>query len=141
MIATQDSELAQLKKEMGTKHKIISSLSTKNKAYADSVSRLKNTDESLLQTQNELELLKSTLSNTKNQLIALLSDNEILETQLEEQNKLQDSLLNLTDWKFKKIAFYKKKSISISPNLRFLIKTNPTPFTEFKLEFLKRKLS
>ena len=59
MIATQDSELAQLKKEMGTKHKIISSLSTKNKAYADSISKLKNTDESLLQTQNELSYLKA----------------------------------------------------------------------------------
>jgi chromosome segregation ATPase len=88
MIATLDSELAQLKKEMGTKHKIISSLSTKNKAYADSVSRLKNTDESLIQTQNELELLKSTVSNTKNQLMALLSDKEILETQLEEQKQI-----------------------------------------------------
>ena len=53
---------------------------------------------------------------------------------------MQDSLLNLTDWKFKKIAFYKKKSISISPNLRFLIKTNPTPFTEFKLEFFEEEI-
>ena len=88
MIVTLDSELAQLNKEMGTKHKIISSLSTKNKAYADSVSRLKNTDENLLQTRNELELLKSTLSNTKNQLMALLSDKEILETQLEEQKQI-----------------------------------------------------
>ena len=88
MIATLDSELAQLNKEMGTKHKIISSLSTKNKAYADSVSRLRNTDKSLLQTQNELELLKSTVSNTKNQLMALLSDKEILETQLEEQKQI-----------------------------------------------------
>lgn len=88
MIATLDGELAQLKKEMGIKYKIISSLSTKNKAYADSVSRLKNTDESLLQTQNELELLKSKLSNTKNQLMALLSEKEILETQLEEQKQI-----------------------------------------------------
>ena len=39
---------------------------------------------------------------------------------------MQDSLLNLTDWKFKKIAFYKKKSISISPNLRFQSKQTNT---------------
>lgn len=88
MIATLDTELAQLKKEMGTKQKIISSLSAKNKAYTDTVSRLKNADESLLQTQNELELLKTTLSNTKNQLMALFSEKEILESQLEEQKQI-----------------------------------------------------
>ncbi|MBJ11360.1 MAG: hypothetical protein CMP66_07920 [Flavobacteriales bacterium] len=87
-IATLDSKVSQLQKELNSKQKIISSLSSKNNAYIDSLSDFRNTNTTLVKTQNELQQIKEILSSTKTQVINLINEKQVLTTQLNEQKQI-----------------------------------------------------
>ena len=87
-IATLDSKVSQLQKELNSKQKIISSLSSKNNAYIDSLSDFRNTNTTLVKTQNELKQIKEILSSTKTQVMNLIDEKQVLTTQLNEQKQI-----------------------------------------------------
>ena len=87
-IATLDSKVSQLQKELNSKQKIISSLSSKNNAYIDSLSDFRNTNTTLVKTQNELKQIKEILSSTKTQVMNLIDEKKVLTTQLNEQKQI-----------------------------------------------------
>ncbi len=87
-IATLDSKVSQLQKELNSKQKIISSLSSKNNAYIDSLSDFRNTNTTLVKTQNELQQIKEILSSTKTQVMNLIDEKQVLTTQLNEQKQI-----------------------------------------------------
>ena len=68
--------------------KIISSLSSKNNAYIDSLSDFRNTNTTLVKTQNELKQIKEILSSTKTQVMNLIDEKQVLTTQLNEQKQI-----------------------------------------------------
>lgn len=87
-IATLDSKVSQLQKELNSKQKIISSLSFKNNAYIDSLSDFRNTNATLVNTQTKLQEIKEILSTTKEQVMSLLDEKQVLTAQLNEQKQI-----------------------------------------------------
>ena len=73
-IATLDSKVSQLQKELRSNRKNISSLSSEKKAYIDSLSDFRNTSATLVNTQNKLQEIKKILSSTKTQVMILLDE-------------------------------------------------------------------
>tara|TARA_B100000900_G_C20600122_1_gene725154 strand:+ start:4866 stop:5639 length:774 start_codon:yes stop_codon:yes gene_type:complete len=87
-IATLDSKVSQLQKELSSKQKNISSLSSEKKAFVDSLSDFRNTNATLVNTQNKLQEIKKILNSTKTQVMILLDEKQVLTSQLNEQKQI-----------------------------------------------------